>query len=121
MTSLCLKSDNQTTALSLAIVSFVFSTGFLSFDIILHKTVHLLFVLGFSIDVFVFSLVVLRWDNDWQRAGVISHSAAVGVFFFFGYVCMCCCDIETAMDVRCRLQIVWILGVVVMLGSYICT
>jgi hypothetical protein len=103
------------TASVLAIVLYVCGTGFLSFDAITYTTIHDCFVVGFAVDVLLFSIVVLRWDNTMQRTGTIVHVAATCVCILFALVC------NITGGSSSSVQIVWLLGTLTMFGLFICS
>ena len=108
----------KTDALILVAILFVCATGFLSFDF--NSRIHMRFVFAFGIGVLFFSFFYCQ-DNDWQRAGFVFNVTATGLYIFVAVICSYTCNTNTAKDVCCVLQILWILGVAFMFGAYLCS
>jgi hypothetical protein len=118
--SLCERVGGEVVSLGLVLLFHVCLSGIFSFDIVNYSDTHSVFLTGLIIVSLVFSLLVLDWENVWNKAGAVVYLSLSGIFIAVPAVLwVLSFDRYSAINIINHVQLAWIVSMVFMFGAFV--
>ena len=113
-------STNEAVSLGLILLFHVCLSGIFSFDIMNFSDIHRVFLTGLIIVSLGFSLMVLDWDNGWNKAGAVVYLSLTGIFIAISpLLWVLYFEYNSAINIINHIQLAWIGAMVFMFGTYV--